>query len=500
MSPQLAVLACTLFILLLFWADRKRDEEYSGALWIPLVWMFIAGSRSVSEWLNFNSFGNLSLAAYADTIRAGSPADRYLLLLLTVVGVVVLSRRRVSWSQLLVRNRWIWLFFLFGAVSISWSIYPFVAFKRLVRTLGSVVMVLVILTEKRPYEAIGVLLRRLAYLLVPLSILLIEYFPTLGTKYSWSDGTMYIGVATQKNELGRLCLIAGIAVCWTLLYKRGGRSSSGATLNTSLCVLLFGMIAWLLYLAHSATSLVCLVLALGILVIGRLPFLAQKPGRMMAVGIAAICFLGSLQLTLGLSNSALALLGRNPTLTGRVGMWKYLVKVAANPLVGAGYGSFWLGPRLLHAWQYFGHAFTQAHNGYLQTYLDLGLVGVSLIVGSIASGLLKVRRHLISDFPAAMLKLCLIVTVSIYTTTEAVLEGSENMWILLLLGILAISGQEKWGQREIEAGSEETENHALLPVRRSALSPHPVEQKEMQSVVPRVVTRSKHSPVCRRDR
>ena len=55
MPPQLAALIYILFILYLFWVDRKRSEDISSALWIPLIWMLLAGSRYVSQWLNLGS-------------------------------------------------------------------------------------------------------------------------------------------------------------------------------------------------------------------------------------------------------------------------------------------------------------------------------------------------------------------------------------------------------------------------------------------------------------
>jgi hypothetical protein len=52
--------------------------------------------------------------------------------------------------------------------------------KRWVKDLWNPIMALVILTERRPYEAVGVVLRRLNLLLLPLSILFIKYYLELG--------------------------------------------------------------------------------------------------------------------------------------------------------------------------------------------------------------------------------------------------------------------------------------------------------------------------------
>jgi O-antigen ligase len=438
MPPQLAALICILFILYLFWVDRKRSEDVSSALWIPLIWMLLAGSRYVSQWLNLGS-----PVGSADAYLEGDPLNRNVFLLLMVAGVIVLSRRKLAWGHLLTHNSWIWLYFLFAGFSILWSDYPDVAFKRLIKALGNVIMALVVLTEKRPYEAVGVVLRRLAFLLVPLSILFIKYFPDLGRSYHpWTYEPMFTGVASNKNSLGQICLLAGIYFCWTLLHGWDERSKLGRGLSITLDVVFLSMIAWLIHEANSATSLACLILVAGILLASRLPSVARAPRRIMVLGMAAVCLFGVLEVTLDFSGSVVSLLGRDVTLTTRVPMWEGLREMAANPLVGVGYESFWLGDRLDVLQEKYG-GIHQAHNGYLELYLNLGLVGLGLIVGSILSGLLKVRNHLSMNYPAAILRLCFIVTVAVYNYTEATFYGVSNMWLLLFLGIVDISGQER---------------------------------------------------------
>jgi O-antigen ligase len=464
MAPQLAALICILFILYLFWVDRKRSEGVSSALWIPLIWMFLAGSRYVSQWLNLGA-----PVDPADLYLEGSPVDRIVFLLLMVAGVIVLSRRRLAWGHLLTHNKWIWLYFLFGAVSVLWSDYPFVSFKRLIKASGTVMMALVILTEKRPYEAVGVLLRRLAFLLVPLSILLIKYYPAFGRAYNrWTGEVMFTGMATEKNGLGQICLITGIYFCWAFLLRGGKRLKLGGRLSILMDVVFVGMIAWLLPKANSATSLVCLVLAAGILLASRMPSVAREPRRIMALGMAAVCLFGVFEVALDLSDSAVALLGRDQTLTTRVPMWEDLREMAANPLVGFGYESFWLGDRLEVVWEKYGRLH-DAHNGYLETYLNLGLIGLGLIVGSMLSGLLKVRRHLSRDYPAAILRLCFIASVALYNYAEATFYGVSNMYLLFFLGIIDISGQENWHKREAAAGSRNSDYR--VPKRRLRCSP-----------------------------
>ena len=205
MLPKLATIVCLGFIVYLFWSDSKKANQPSVALWIPLLWMFLAGSRWASSWLNLS----VPLAS-ADDYAEGSPVDRAVFFSLIAAATYVLFQRKKNWRRLLVQNKWIFLYFLYCLSSITWTDEPFILFKRWVKDLGNPIMVLVILTEDRPYLAVGVILRRLAFLLLPLSVLFIRYYPELGRGYRIDGSPMFTGVGHQKNDLGLMCLISEI--------------------------------------------------------------------------------------------------------------------------------------------------------------------------------------------------------------------------------------------------------------------------------------------------
>ena len=102
--------------------------------------------------------------------------------------------------------------------------------------------------------------------------------------------------------------------------------------------------------------------------------------------------------------------------------------------------SFWSGARLEAVWSQGLTGVNQAHNGYLEQYLNLGYIGVAFIAIIALSGLFKLRRHLSVDPAAGILRLCFIVTAVLYNYTEASFYGMNNMWILLLLGCLEVEG------------------------------------------------------------
>ncbi len=169
MPRQLAAALFIGFIIWLFVRDRAQRPGVSGALWIPLMWLLVVGSRPVSQWFE----GGLEMET-PDQYLKGSPFDMAIFLTLIVGGVLVLMQRRINWNQLVTNNPWLFLFFLYWLASVAWSDYPFVGLKRWIKDLGNLVMVLILFTEKDPVEAAKRFLR-CAFVLIPLSVLFIKY-------------------------------------------------------------------------------------------------------------------------------------------------------------------------------------------------------------------------------------------------------------------------------------------------------------------------------------
>jgi len=436
MFRQVALLITIIFTLWLLWVDLKKSDRSSKAFWIPLIWMFFAGTREFTAWFHLGGAGHSP-----DSYTKGSLIDALFQFLLILSGVAILFRRRLNWGQFLTKNSWIWLYFLFGGISILWSDYTFVAFKRWVKSSGPLVMALVILTEKRPYEAFGDVLRRLAILVIPLSITLCKFFPGIGRSVH-RDSWMYNGMAAGKNLLGQLCLLSGIYFLSSILLYGHRKKRFGSHLNRFLDYLFLGMIVYLLHLANSATSLICLIITLCLFLVSRISLVAHKPKQFLAAGIVLVILIGLLDETFHLWELVLSAVGRNPDLTSRHPMWDVLIKMNLSPIFGVGYESFWLGDRMDYLWYKY-EGIIQSHNGYLETYLNLGIIGLSLMVANILSGFLKVIKYLTVNYPVAILRLSIIVVVAIYNWTEASFYGINNMFLLFFVAAISIPTQQQ---------------------------------------------------------
>ncbi len=427
MPPQVATVLTALLILLLFGLDGKRKEEgVSRAVYLPFFWFLFAASRYLSQWLSLGAPVEATVESYFE----GSPLDRLVFAMLMVGGIAVLLRRQLRLGQLVRDNPWVALYFAFGLLSIFWSDYPFTSFKRFLKALGNPLMALVLLSEARPDRALAFVIRRAAYLLLPLSVLFIKYYPDIGRQYHVTGLQMSVGVTTTKNQLGQLSLICGIYFAWELLVARSSRRARLTAIVVSSVITV-----WLLYKANSMTSLVALSAAVLLLGLSRLPSIRQKPSRVLSAGLSIALVLILLQLTLNLSNFVITgLIGRDSTLTTRVPMWYGLLAMVKRPILGAGYESFWLGERLAALWQQYG-MLHQAHNGYLEVFLNLGAVGLFLIAGTLLSGFVRLRRRLDVDAHFSVLRFAFLVTVVIHNWAEASFYGVNNLWLLMFLAV-----------------------------------------------------------------
>jgi hypothetical protein len=440
MPPQLALLLCLMAILWLWWRDVRNNPTVSAALWIPIAWFSIIGSRFPSEW--FSTHGPKT----ADALVEGSPLDRNVFLFLLVLGIGVLVRRHLKWGQVIRSNPWIAAFFLFTAISILWSEFPFTAFKRWHKVFGHVVMALIVWTERDGDRAVASLLRRSGYLLILVSILFIKYFPDLGRGYSaWEFEQMITGVTTNKNLLGNTCLIVGLFFVSSLAIRHQTTEAlpAGASaprtdvyLDWVFAVLTF----WVLLQADSATSLLCLLIGSAVVVMTQSSGVSR---RFTPLLIGSALILGALQVSMNLKDVVITSLGRDVTLTGRTELWDVLHQFQTSFLFGVGFESFWLGERVEKLWAMYWWKPNQAHNGYYETYLNIGAVGLFLQCAMMLACYRQARHKMLAllesgatrtvGFAVARFSLAYLLVLSLYNMTEATFKALHLSFFVFFL-------------------------------------------------------------------
>jgi O-antigen ligase len=411
-------------LLGLFALDRVRGAQMSGALWIPVVWLLIAGSRPVSHWL-IPGMGDTT-----DRYLEGSPFDRNVLTMLIVAALIVLIARGRRVGTLLRANGPILLFLFYCGLSILWSDFPDVAFKRWIRVVGDIAMVLVVLTDPSPSAAIKGLLARTGFVIVPLSILFDIWRGSTGREY-------HLGLTANKNMFGQISMILGLGAVWRFLSIFEGGERRGHTRRLVAHGSILAMALWCLLTANSATSTACFFVGSALIAVTRRWALARKPAVVHLV-VASLVFLALYATILNPNVGIASAMGKDPTLTGRTDVWLTVIGMAPDPWFGAGFESFWLGSRLTKLWNMFVWRPNEAHNGYIEVYLNLGWIGLSLLSVVLVTGYRRVVSGVRQDTDTGSLRLAYFVVAVIYSLTEAGFRMFSPVWIVFLLSIAAV--------------------------------------------------------------
>jgi len=429
MSQLIATAVCMVVIVGLFVLDRDRERRTSRMLWIPFIYLLIIASRGVSSWMGIAPPPD---ELYGEAIYS-SPIDEAVILVLLAMGLMTLIVRRRKLGLVLQGSWAVLLFYCYGAFSVFWSDTPFFTLKHWTKAVVDLVMALIVLTDMDPVTAIKRLLTRAGFILIPLSILFSKYYPALGRELNKSWEVVYCGVADTKNWLGVDCMIFGLTSLWCLLDARSERKGPGRTRRLVAHIAFLAMIAVLVKMAYSATASASLVLASAVMVA---IFQRKRNMRTARVHLAVAIALGCALLPLFVLPSLVKDVGKDTTFSGRTKIWHILPRFVENPWLGAGYETFLSGPRMVQLKALIDKTFQEAHDGYLEVWLNLGWIGVLLFAFVVVSGYRKAVAAYGRDPTIGSLRIAFFVAVLIEGLTEAPFRMMTPTWFLLLWAMI----------------------------------------------------------------
>jgi exopolysaccharide production protein ExoQ len=436
LPPLLALALCSAFVILLLRLDRKRSKGVTRALWIPTIWMLYISGRPIALWLQTESTNP----------DAGSPIDLVFQAIIMLLAISVLFRKHPDLGRVFRENAWLAALLVFMLVSAGWSSMPLTSLKRWIRELQAVLIAFVVFSEASPRLALESLLRRTIYVLIPLSLTLIKYFPLYGVEYGrWSGGLYWIGVAQQKNGLALLCIISALFLIWSLVRDRHAKSPISGKYQTQSDVILLLLTLYLLggpqhSLFYSATSTYAFLAGLGMcawIYLRKRSVGMVKAGLPVAI-ISGLIVLGVVSLFVGGSGIGFfaSSAGRNATLTGRTEVWASLLPVVtSNPIGGCGFGGFWTS-RTREYYQISG-----AHSGYLDVLLGVGFLGLVLVSVFLTTSCWKACRELQDDLFWALLWLGLVTMSAVHNIGESSIDSftSPLSAILLFFAVASVA-------------------------------------------------------------
>ena len=439
MPRQLAFLLCSCFVIYLLKLDRKQSRHISWTVWIPTIWTLLIAGKSVDQWLGVSGGSR----------ETGGILDPIFLSALLLLGLGILLRRNLNWPSIRKENLWLILLISYMLVSSLWSVDIALSTKRWVRELIAVVMALLIVSERDPREAMHSLLRRTVYILIPFSVILIKYYPWLGVSYSRKGGLTWVGVTLQKNGLGRLCLISAFFLIWTFV-RRWQKRDVAVRYQTLAELIVLSMIVWMFRgpseWAASATATASLAIGvaiyLGLLWMRKHQIKLSPSAWVIIIG----CIIGIGIVTPFVGGSTVtgftSMLGRDNSLTGRTEIWAGLLPfVEKRPILGSGYGVLWT-PEVVEASTGAG----EAHSGYLEVILQLGLVGLFLTVMFLASSARKAATLLAWDYDWGSLTLCFLIMAAVHNISESSFSDftMQLMALVIFLSVMSATTISSW--------------------------------------------------------
>jgi O-antigen ligase len=271
-------------------------------------------------------------------------------------------------------------------------------------------------------------------------------------------------------------MIASLYFVWHAWQRRTIRLTVKRPAVIRIMVLLL-MLSWLWTKAQSVTAVVCFCMGLAAFALAA----AYASGRsgLFVSGIVWSAFtVGAAAVSMGWQG-VLAFLGRDTTLTGRTAIWTRTLASGTDQMFGTGFDSYWLGDRGAAFWSDYTFTINQSHNGYLETYLNLGIVGLVLLLVTVLDAARRAYRGRVGDEDFRLFRLIFLALAMLYNILEASFLKLGPTWFLTLLVIIQLplvpvarrhlaSSHVEANSRRVTrnaAGSESTRKGALRPVR-----------------------------------
>jgi len=325
---------------------------------------------------------------------SGSPLDRMVMIAIFILAIPVLIHNRALALKCMRSNKLLLSIVAFSLLSALWSSFPGITIRRAAVLLMSVVIAMaVVVGETRPRRT-----HTLLFYFLTGTIFLNLVVMVLLPGRAWSSEGLQ-GLYPSKNIAGEIGMItAVIGIAWL----------RGTNNRTSIAIALFSVAIafFFLFLTKSKTSLGIAVLGCGfyaLMILGerlgvRFILLVICGASVVVLGLIGYMFYSNFDMT-----RMLAIFIPDTSFSGRNAIWEFAYDHAVDRVwLGHGYGAFWdVGPdndplNKLEPGTWLGDTekgvINEAHNGYLDLWLNIGLPATALLVFAYLLGMMRDLR------------------------------------------------------------------------------------------------------------
>ena len=447
-------------------STRRRESEFGAPAGVPHgIWNETPRARSPSAvpFLDL-VFGVatmlilcggvmdlLLLSPGSGAVSAGSPAQQVTLLSLTGFCILLLAMQGLTRvDRASIWRAWPMLLLVgWCALSVIWSTEPGLSLRRTIGLVCSLIPILYLTLRYTPRQLLT-MIEYVAWCFVIITLVSIVLGTGVERGGSW-DGA-WKGLTGQKNQFGRF------AACFILVIA--GTIFSGHLRVTLRRVALLTTLLVMLVLSQSQTPLVafitCLIALPVMLVVlrGGLGGIRFSSGvrTTLALTIPLVCAYVAFQVVPFI---VVEVLGKDLTFSGRINIWEYAFLFTEDrPWLGAGYRTFWVGDVASRYFDYFSWkedigegALDHSHSSYVDTYDELGLIGVGMLCLLLISSLRPAPKRTQPIYDVAQTMTILITTMLLINafTERVVLQYLDPVWGMFSLAYFSLAAAEARG-------------------------------------------------------
>jgi len=365
--------------------------------------------------------------AASDAEPSYNPFDKVSSLLqqfIYLTSLFLLVSRPKSSIRAAIRDPWVWMLALMPMFSYLWSDYPSISLRKGITTFQTSYFGLYMASRFTLKQQLQMLAWAFGIIAV-FSFLFSIAFRGVAIESGANAGS-WRGPFTQKNLLARLMVLSAIIFLLLALDNPKYPKVSWG---------LFGQSVLMILLTGSKTAL---LLLLTILILLPLYKLLRKKDTILIPSLVMVVLLGGSSVIFITENwiDILAVLGRDPTLSGRTTLWEIAIeKIRQRYWLGYGYQGFWLeGGGAEVIWKQEGYKPPHAHNGFVNMALDFGVLGLILFMVTLlvtyVRGIIWLRT---GKTTVELWPIFYVTFFFMYNHTEnTIIEHNSIFWALLV--------------------------------------------------------------------
>lgn len=381
-----------------------------------------------------------SIAERLQAITAPRPENKIFWPVLAATALLMVAR---NWSRLTipVHIKWLFAYLALAALSVSWAFKPDVSLTRFVLQAAIVTSITLpaLLAPQKADMILGL------FLCFAFAVTLNVFFVLNQTPIMLENQSIgYPGYFPFKGILGECAAIAFLLSLYEILHGGWRRT---------LAIVVTGISVYLMIVSQSKGSLGLALLSpfLAVIILTVTRRTRTSP-EVILIAIALGYWLVSMVVGDLINRFSYYVYG-NYNLSGRTVIWDFIdYEISRSPFLGWGYQSFWLvgldAPSITDApgWV---KTMPSSHNGYLDTMVDTGYLGLAIFLIFIFMTVRAIGRSADQQPARAWFLLSLALYVILQNFLESSwMHGMDMLWLIFLI-VVAEVGRDWQSARRV---------------------------------------------------